>query len=159
MKIKKTVLTTLITGLFAISQNVWADNPPTTKPANAPMPVKTELVRYPTPTHLDFTKQQGQTKQHFTDFSKQHSTIANATKATDDKVKLMNAMSHQSPTQYYRIRVGENDRDTSLAISALLALKLQNEGKQVDYAMPWGIPHSGDYDLDELFDWIKKISM
>ena len=97
-------------------------------------------------------------KQHFTDFSKQHSIVANATKATDDTVKLMNAMNYQSPTQHYRIRVGENDRDTSLAISALLALKLQNEGKQVDYAMPWGIPHSGDYDLDELFDWIEKIS-
>lgn len=24
-------------------------------------------------------------------------------------------------------------------------------GKNVDYALPWGVPHSGDYDLVELF--------
>lgn len=58
--------------------------------------------------------------------------------------------------QHYRIRVGENDRDTSLAISALLALKLHNHGKQVGYALPLDVPHSGDYDLDELFDWMAQ---
>ncbi|WP_456300209.1 hypothetical protein [Rodentibacter haemolyticus] len=88
----------------------------------------------------------------------QHSTATNAQRADNAIVGLMNAMNYQSPTQHYRIRVGENDRDTSLAISALLALKLQNEGKAVDYALPWGVPHSGDYDLDELFDWVKSVA-
>ncbi|TCP91288.1 hypothetical protein EDC44_13228 [Cricetibacter osteomyelitidis] len=96
-------------------------------------------------------------KKHFTDFAMQHSTAANAKRVDNAIVGLMNAMNYQSPTQHYRIRVGENDRDTSLAISALLALKLQNEGKAVDYALPWGVPHSGDYDLDELFDWVKSV--
>ena len=32
----------------------------------------------------------------------------------------------------------------------------QNSGKRVDFALPWDVPHSGDYDLDELFDWIDK---
>ena len=69
---------------------------------------------------------------------------------------MMNAMNYIGPggAQHYRIRVGENDRDTSLVIATLLALKLQNHGKHVDHAIPWGVPHSGDYDLKELFDWI-----
>ena len=59
--------------------------------------------------------------------------------------------------KYFRIRHGESDRDTSLAISAILTLKLQETGSVVDYASPWGIPHSGDYDLKELFSWIDSI--
>jgi len=43
------------------------------------------------------------------------------------------------------------------AIAAILAAKLQNSGKNVDMAMPWGVPHSGDYDLDELFAWMDGI--
>ena len=87
-----------------------------------------------------------------------NNTAANAQLADSKIIRLMNAMNFQSPTAYYRIRVGENDRDTSLAISQLLALQLKNQGKSVDYALPWGVPHSGDYDLDELFAWAKQIS-
>ncbi len=97
-------------------------------------------------------------KKHFTQFGMANNTAANAQLADSKIIRLMNAMNFQSPTAYYRIRVGENDRDTSLAISQLLALQLKNQGKLVDYALPWGVPHSGDYDLDELFAWAKQIS-
>lgn len=60
--------------------------------------------------------------------------------------------------QNWRIRVGTNDRDTSLAVSAVLASKLQNNGQTVDYALPWDVGHGGDYDLDELFAWMKQVS-
>ncbi len=39
---------------------------------------------------------------------------------------------------------------------AILATKLINNGYDVDFALPWERPHSGDYDLDELFNWISK---
>ena len=52
---------------------------------------------------------------------------------------------------------GEYDRDTSLAISAMLVAKLRAQGCSVDYHVPWGVPHAGDYDLDELFAWIDEI--
>ncbi|MCP2040348.1 acetyl esterase/lipase [Neisseria sp. HSC-16F19] len=99
-------------------------------------------------------------KKHFTDFSMRHSTVPGARRADNGIVRLMNAMNYIGPdgTRHYRIRVGQNDRDTSLAISAILALKLQNHGKQVDYHIPWGVAHSGDYDLPELFAWARKIS-
>ena len=60
--------------------------------------------------------------------------------------------------QNWRIRVGTNDRDTSLAVSAVLAAKLQNNSQTVDYALPWDVGHGGDYDLDELFAWMKQVS-
>ncbi len=97
-------------------------------------------------------------KKHFTAFSLKNSTVAGSLKADAHTIKLMNAMNYTSPTQHYRIRVGENDRDTSLAIGLLLSLKLKNSGKNVDYALPWGVPHSGDYDLDELFAWMKSVA-
>ena len=38
-----------------------------------------------------------------------------------------------------------------------LALKLQNAGKDVNFLLAWNRPHSGDYALDELFEWIKSL--
>ena len=99
-------------------------------------------------------------KKHFTDFSAQHSSIAGAQRADTQIVRMMNAMNFadKAGARYYRIRHGVNDRDTSVAIPTMLALKLQNSGKQVDFALPWGQGHGGDYDLDELFAWAKKVS-
>ena len=57
----------------------------------------------------------------------------------------------------WRIRHGALDRDTSLAIPAMLALKLKNNGKSVDFKVPWGYGHDGDYDLPELFAWTDRI--
>ena len=98
-------------------------------------------------------------KQHFTAFSYQHRTDPQATLADPHTVQLMNPMPFigpHTPPQHWRIRVGTADSDTSLAIAAILAAKLQNSGKRVDFALPWDVPHSGDYDLDELFDWIDQ---
>ncbi len=58
---------------------------------------------------------------------------------------------------HYRIRHGSIDRDTSIAIPAILALSLENRGIDVNFFSPWNRPHSGDYDLDRLFDWIDSI--
>lgn len=97
-------------------------------------------------------------KQHFTSFSAQNSTI-NATMADAIIVKMMNPMNYigtpqTKTTQHWRIRHGTKDKDTGLAISVILATYLENKGFDVDFALPWDVPHSGDYDLDELFQWI-----
>lgn len=98
---------------------------------------------------------------HFTEYSKEHSA-AGGELADAHQIKMMNPMEYigdknSTTAKYYRIRHGAVDRDTSLAISALLTAKLQNFGTKVDFAYPWGRPHSGDYDLEELFAWIDKI--
>ena len=82
--------------------------------------------------------------------------------ADDAVIKMMNPMnfigrSDVTLAEHFRIRHGAEDRDTALAIPAILALKLQNSGVDVDFFSPWGRGHSGDYDLDELFDWIDSI--
>lgn len=98
---------------------------------------------------------------HFTAFGSAHDTAQGAT-AEPALVKMMNAMDYigaagSTTSKYWRIRHGTADRDTSLAIPTLLAAKLSNSGAVVDFAMPWNRPHSGDYDLNELFAWIAKV--
>ncbi len=97
---------------------------------------------------------------HFTSFS-QNKSNSKESLANKEIIKMMNPMSYinnDKLPKYWRIRHGEMDSDTSLAISAILALKLKNSGYNVDYFSPWATPHSGDYDLDELFSWMDNIS-
>lgn len=99
--------------------------------------------------------------QHFTKYSLDHSSV-NGQKADDHIIKMMNPMNYISDqnaktAKYFRIRHGAIDRDTSLAISAMLAIKLENENINVDHFYPWDIVHAGDYDLPELFNWIDLI--
>lgn len=98
---------------------------------------------------------------HFTEYSQEHSENRGSM-AEAAAVKMMNPMNYigdenADTVKYWRIRHGECDRDTSLAISAILAAKLRNTGCCVDYHAPWNTPHSGDYDLEELFAWIDGI--
>lgn len=102
------------------------------------------------------------TPRHFTGFSLTRDKEAGATMATWDDVRRMNPMyfiGQQGVTiaPHWRIRHGAKDRDTSMAVPALLALKLQDSGYEVDFASPWGKGHAGDYDLAELFDWADGI--
>jgi len=78
-------------------------------------------------------------------------------------VKMMNPMyyidaSGTTTSHYWRIRHGGIDADTALPIPVMLATKLKNTGHDVDFAVPWGQGHGGNYDLEELFNWIETIS-
>ena len=98
---------------------------------------------------------------HFTEYSR-HNSLTGGEMAELAVVKMMNPMDYIEDSEavtakHWRIRHGECDRDTSLAISAMFALKLKEIGCDVDYHSPWDVPHAGDYDLDELFVWIDEI--
>lgn len=100
---------------------------------------------------------------HFTAFGVKHNTAQNAQTADAHTVKLMNPMAYLDDktvktAHHWRIRHGAKDSDTSFAIPVILATKLGNQGKQVDFAMPWDQGHGGDYDLDELFAWIDGVA-
>ncbi|MDR1918520.1 MAG: hypothetical protein LBQ65_02605 [Tannerellaceae bacterium] len=98
---------------------------------------------------------------HFTLFAFVNSEIKG--KIADDKIiKMMNPMYYLADessmvARHWRIRHGTIDKDGSLATPLILATKLQNLGYDVDLAFPWETPHSGDYDLDELFTWIAQL--
>ena len=89
----------------------------------------------------------------------------NNTTVSDDvrrNVRLLNPMSFidddkTTVAQHWYIRHGARDRDTAFPIPLNFATKLQNAGKDVDFLLAWNRPHSGDYALDELFQWIAKI--
>lgn len=96
---------------------------------------------------------------HFTQYSLQNDT-ARGEMADDSIIKLLNPtrfIGNADTTGHWRIRHGAFDRDTSLAIPVILATMLQNRGFDVDFALPWGLPHSGDYDTEELFSWIDRL--
>lgn len=96
---------------------------------------------------------------HFTEFAKIHSQV-NGMAADAQTVRLLNPLEYigkADTARHWRIRHGSFDRDTSFAIPVILALALENQGCEVDFSLPWGLPHSGDYDLEELFAWIDHI--
>jgi len=79
------------------------------------------------------------------------------------RVRMMNPMNYigdpkASVAPYWYIRHGAIDRDTSFPIAVNLATKLKNNGQQVDFLLPWNRNHSGDYNLDDLFRWIRGIN-
>lgn len=96
---------------------------------------------------------------HFTAFSMENTEVE-AQMAPQYLIKMLNPLEYISKAKtakYWRIRHGAYDRDTSLAIPVILNLYLLKHGYNVDFFLPWGLPHSGDYDLEELFEWIDKI--
>ena len=80
--------------------------------------------------------------------------------AEEEIIKLLNPMNYvgnADTAPNWRIRHGAYDRDTSIAVPVMLMTLLKNRGCNVDFALPWGIPHSGDYDIDEMFAWIDSL--
>ena len=80
-------------------------------------------------------------KQHFTVYGKDHSTVAGSALADKDIVKTMNPLiyigkSGVKTAHYWRIRHGEADRDTTIAVPAVVALRLQQAGYDVDFSSP-----------------------
>ena len=85
--------------------------------------------------------------------------------ALTERVYLINPLNFISTdeqskqAQHYRIRVGASDADTSLSVAMTLAVKLQNAGFPVDYALVWDQPHSeADYP-GEVLSWIDSICL
>lgn len=100
-------------------------------------------------------------KRHFTSLSLRHTTVAGAALADASTVKSMDAMqqlldARAKVSTHWRIRHGSMDRDTSLAVPTLLAAAARQRGATVDLALPWARPHSGDYDLNQLFNWAES---
>lgn len=99
-------------------------------------------------------------KRHFTEYASSHSKVGGSM-ADPQIIKMLNPMNYigaADTAPFWRIRHGAYDRDTSLAISAILALALENKGYNVDLKYPWGLPHCGDYDMEDIFAWIDKVA-
>ena len=99
---------------------------------------------------------------NFTDYTAQKNgtTLSDAIR---QNVRLMNPMSFigdgkTTIAPHWYIRHGARDRDTAFPVPLNFATKLQNAGKDVNFLLAWNRPHSGDYALDELFEWMNIIT-
>jgi hypothetical protein len=80
-----------------------------------------------------------------------------------NQYKLINALAYIGKTdgiaQYWRIRVGARDRDTSFTVAYNLsrALKADNRVKDTDYGLAWDVGHAGNYDVREAMTWVDDV--
>ncbi len=119
------------------------------------------LIAAPSPENNVFGNEKGEAA-NFTVFSLRHRTGNPEAELSEDmrrRVALMNPMDFigsqgADVAENWYIRHGAKDRDTSFLVPVNLATKLENAGKNVDFFLPWNRPHSGDYNLDDLFRWI-----
>lgn len=123
------------------------------------------LIETPTPENNVFGNSEG-TPANFTDFSLRHRLHDTEASLGEDMVRrvfIMNPMNFisenaESVAPHWFIRHGAKDRDTSFLVPVNLATRLMNSGFDVDFFLPWNRPHSGDYNLDDLFGWIDRIT-
>ena len=101
---------------------------------------------------------------HFTITAALHDTTSNQDVYVENAkvVTMMNPMNYLgSPAatnaQFYRIRYGTADSNTSIAIPLIVGTRAQNLGYKVDMSTPFNVDHSGDYDLEDLFNWMDTI--
>ncbi|WP_419094957.1 subtype B tannase, partial [Veillonella atypica] len=101
---------------------------------------------------------------HFTITAALHDTTTNNDVYVENAkiVTMMNPMNYLgSPSatnaKYYRIRYGTADSNTSVSIPLIVGTRAQNLGYSVDMATPFGVDHAGDYDLQDLFNWMDSI--
>ena len=101
---------------------------------------------------------------HFTITAALHDTTPNNDVYVENAkiVTMMNPMNYLgSPSatnaKYYRIRYGTADSNTSVAIPLIVGTRAQNLGYSVDMTTPFGVDHAGDYDLQDLFNWMDSI--
>ena len=132
-------------------------NPPAFDPVNVTIDV-------PSPENQVFGDEKGSVV-NFSEYS--FKKVNGADKERDPElvmhVRMMNPMpflyeetSVKAPHWY--IRHGARDRDSGFTTPVNLATKLMNEGYDVDFSLPWNRPHFGDYNLNELFKWMKEVS-
>jgi len=103
------------------------------------------------------------TPANFTDFSLRLASgrsDATVDEAMKHRVYLYNPLNFvgkpgTSNAAYWYIRQGA--RDATFFNPVTLATKLMNCGYEVDFAFTWNRPHSADFGLDSMFDWIESL--
>lgn len=122
------------------------------------------IVATPSPENEEFADTLGNPN-NFTDFSlehREHNPADTLPAELAHRVYIMNPMNfigtgvRADIAPKWFIRHGAKDRDTSFLVPINLATKLKNAGYDVNFFLPWNRPHSGDYNLDDLFGWVKQ---
>jgi len=89
----------------------------------------------------------------------QYTALSSTTLAK--QIKLINPLAYlgtaADSAPYWYVRHGMVDRDTAFAMQSLLYFAIKNDTsvKDVNFKLPYLVPHSGNYDVQEAFTWIK----
>jgi hypothetical protein len=89
----------------------------------------------------------------------QYTALSSTTLAK--QIKLINPLAYLNTAAdsapYWYVRHGMVDRDTAFAMQTLLYLAIKNDSsvKDLSFKFPYLVPHSGNYDVQEAFAWIK----
>ncbi|BBF41784.1 esterase/lipase [Lachnospiraceae bacterium KM106-2] len=103
---------------------------------------------------------------HFTKFSIDNTTVV-ANEVIDlsleDTINMMNPMyfidkQNKTCADYWWIRYGTSDTNTSLPVIVNLATALENTGHQVDLSMYWDGGHGANEDPEEFIAWIGQVT-
>jgi len=140
---------------------VVSTQPLKTAPAFDSMLSNDELTQSASGENQEFGDSTG-SEVNFTDYVAK----LNGTTISDEikqYVKMLNPMYYigtpnTDGAEHWYIRHGARDRDTAFPIALNLAYKLKNAGKDVNYLLAWNRPHSGDYSLDEVIEWMNKFN-
>lgn len=87
--------------------------------------------------------------------------IASSNNTLAKQIKLINPVAYLNTAAdsapYWYVRHGMVDRDTGFAMQELLyqAIKKDASVKEVSFKLPYLVGHSGNYDVQEAFAWIK----
>ncbi|WP_371100827.1 subtype B tannase [Streptomyces sp. PU_AKi4] len=110
----------------------------------------------------------GTTKaRHFTAYSLKNDTTGLTAKRLDGDIpellRLMNPMhsiKQRNPhrSKHWWIRLGTNDSDTSLTVSANLAAALDNIGDDVNHEYYWDQGHATNTDPGDFITWVAKVT-
>lgn len=80
-----------------------------------------------------------------------------------EQVRLVNPLTYlgtdATAAPYWYVRHGMIDRDTSFAVELTLSRAIAGDADvaEVNFALPWMTPHSGDYDVQEAYGWLAGV--
>jgi hypothetical protein len=91
-----------------------------------------------------------------------NATLADSSNGLARQIRLINPVAYLNTATadaapYWYVRHGMIDRDTSFAMQTLLfrAIRQDPTVKDVDFKLPYLVPHAGNYDVQEAFAWIR----
>jgi hypothetical protein len=80
-----------------------------------------------------------------------------------EQVQLINPLTYlgtdAKAAPYWYVRHGMIDRDTSFAVELTLSRAIAGDPdvREVNFALPWMTPHSGNYDVQEAYGWLAGV--
>lgn len=89
--------------------------------------------------------------------------IAGEGAAVAEQVQLINPLTYlgtdAKAAPYWYVRHGMIDRDTSFAVELTLSRAIAGDPdvREVNFALPWMTPHSGNYDVQEAYGWLAGV--